>query len=502
MSVLVSSTEPQGSLSHSIKEMKYDDILLNLQDYEPKTKYLEHQLRSLAVGMLEDTYYFALKMGLGKTKIVIDIFAFKKHRGLAKRMFVLSPVSTLEHWKREVGKHSKCSVKVIEGSADEKIAQIFASTEDIVVCSMEWISTLHKKVKNSKNLNENFKNLSEIFDFLVLDECHKIKEKNTQLFKFCKTYLIGIKNRYLMSGTPIGNSYTNVWSQYYLMDKGELFGETYEDFLDKWFFPKPRRIRGRGWIPPEYLLKKELKNKFISLFWTKAINFSDEDCEYLPDLRKVQFPVGLNKQENDNYIQTLVDRKDMNSLEFDLMRFIAGCSVFSEGMPPVHAKQRALLDLLKRAVYEKSKVIVWHFLVDEGRMLENLLIPKFKNRVAFVRGETTPKDKKMIMEKWAAGYYDVLVTNPASLGTGVDLVEANVAIYFSNPADVIGRTQSEKRIHRTGQKQDCLIFDLVCPGTVDEYRYKRLMNKSDEARNLTQTERNKEIVKLAMEKSV
>ena len=50
---------------------------------------------------------------------------------------------------------------------------------------------------------------------------------------------------------------------------------------------------------------------------------------------------------------------------------------------------------------------------------------------------------------------------------GVDLYEANRVCFFSNSLDIIHRQQSEKRVHRIGQKKNCFIYDLVVENTVD-----------------------------------
>jgi SNF2 family DNA or RNA helicase len=108
-----------------------------------------------------------------------------------------------------------------------------------------------------------------------------------------------------------------------------------------------------------------------------------------------------------------------------------------------------------------------------------------KLRVGEARGNITDTAKRKYLEAWHQNKVDVFVANPASLGVGVDLYEARIAVYYSNGFRLIDRKQSEKRTHRTGQKRHCLYIDLVCSGTVDEYILSTLEKSQDAFTGLT-----------------
>lgn len=60
---------------------------------------------------------------------------------------------------------------------------------------------------------------------------------------------------------------------------------------------------------------------------------------------------------------------------------------------------------------------------------------------------------------------------------GLNLQFANYAIYYSNDWSWQTRSQSEDRIHRTGQTENVHIIDLICENSIDERIYTSLMNK-------------------------
>lgn len=61
-----------------------------------------------------------------------------------------------------------------------------------------------------------------------------------------------------------------------------------------------------------------------------------------------------------------------------------------------------------------------------------------------------------------------MVANPQSAGYGHTWVSAKRTIYYANSYNLELRLQSEDRNHRIGQDESVDIFDLVCPGTVEE----------------------------------
>ena len=74
--------EPEGSLAHEIKSAPIEEIKQAFDGIEFKTEPKDHQWRALAVGALNDTWLFSLDMGLGKTKLGIDLANMKNSKAL------------------------------------------------------------------------------------------------------------------------------------------------------------------------------------------------------------------------------------------------------------------------------------------------------------------------------------------------------------------------------------------------------------------------------------
>lgn len=79
---------------------------------------------------------------------------------------------------------------------------------------------------------------------------------------------------------------------------------------------------------------------------------------------------------------------------------------------------------------------------------------------------------------------DIFVGQIAAAGLGITLTAAHTMVFFSLSYSMSDFDQAKARIHRVGQKQDCLYIYLVAKGTVDTKVLRSLRNKIDLAKTL------------------
>lgn len=473
--------EGPGSLAYDIKHQKIEDIDNLLNQFNFKTKLDDHQSRSVILGIANDTFLFAHEMGLGKTKIALDIITARKKVDNIRQTFVSCPLHAIYNWERQVREHSHLSCNVIDGDASTKLDLLIGSKNDVVICPHTWIRRLFSKGLKNPDLGEDLDVVMERFDCAIFDEAHNVRNPQTVGFKGYARFLMNTKYRYLLTGTPCGNDYTGVWSLYYLLDRGATYGNTYQSF-EKHFFNVHTVVK--NYVPVYNLctLKKEMREEFFQKFWTLAIRYEEKEALDLPPIRYQPIPIDMTKEQDkaydkicfgDNVEETDIDPQERGSPDVfraKLMRITAGIGMSKS------PKLEALLEFVNQVcVEEHRQLIVWHWLVDEGRAIEEAIRKKFKKKVKVGagRGETSD-NRKQLLEDWRQGKVQVLVANPASMGEAIDLYEASIAIFFSNAQGLIMRKQAEKRIHRKGQTRNCLIIDLVCKDTVDELTLEKL----------------------------
>ena len=366
------------------------------------------------------------------------------------------------HWGREIEKHSDKSYSIVVGEAQEKIDR-FCMDADFTVVSHSWFS----QVLNKRNgrIIEKLKD----FDMLLIDEAHLVKNHKTTGFNMYCRYLLNIKRRYLMTGTPIGQDSTGIFSLYYLLDRGLTFGDNFYKFTRRYF--NIFMVRQKY---PRYTLKEHLQQEFIKRFWSKQIRWEEGECLHLESMNKVILPVEMTREQWRDYRIIVAESKDEDTEKedvlYDLMKITAGIG-FSKS-----PKMEMLIALIEECVVSgKDQVIVWCWMMEESNYILHSLSKHFsKLNIQAVRGDTSPQQANFILDSWKKGEVDVLIGNVKSIGIGIDLFEANKAVYWSNSFSLIDRKQAEKRIHRLGQTRQCYQIDLVAMKTIDEKIYDRL----------------------------
>jgi SNF2 family DNA or RNA helicase len=455
--------EPKGTIGYQLKGIPIDTINDTLDAFQLKTQPLEHQARSLYLSLDQDTWLYALDMGLGKTKIGLDITTISEMLDGKGRALVTCPPMVTRQWKNEVHKHSNLSVTVVDSnlnSKEEKLTQLERSVSNITVASHPWLVSLFRWAQQDPIIEKHLKSLFQSFDILLVDEAHVLRNPDTKGFLGYKKYLLDIPKRYLMTGTPTGNNYTGVWALYYILDKGETFGTNYYKFLSYYFNAqdKGRYIK--------YLLKTEKRQQFMQMFWSKVIRWEESECKDLPGKTFTTLPVAMNNQQKAAYDELLTGAEDEAGVgpEFELMKITAGVEM--KNSPKLEAVKALVEDI---CIENGKQFIVWCWLREESDYLLKNLSKSFKKlNIKAIKGQGGQAQKEEILNDWAAGKVDVLIANQKSLGVGIDLYEANTCCFFSNNRSLIDRKQAEKRIHRTGQKNHCTYVDLVCEETIDE----------------------------------
>lgn len=201
------------------QDMEYevpDNLKTTLRDYQ-KTGF--RWLNVLADygfgGILADD------MGLGKTLQVLTFIQYRKDEALKssatgndiefKPSMVIAPTSLVYNWLEEVGKFSaNISAKAITGNAAERQQQIHeAGGADLLITS-------YGMLKRDIELYEGIK-----FSYCFLDEAQHIKNPATLNAQTVKR--INAVNYFALTGTPIENSLTELWSVFDYLMPGYLF---------------------------------------------------------------------------------------------------------------------------------------------------------------------------------------------------------------------------------------------------------------------------------------
>lgn len=459
------------------------------------------QLVSFVLGCANEGYGFFLDLGLGKSKVSIDLVRFIRqyYKPDIKVLVVCVNDAAMGNWAEQIKIHSDMDSILLSGTLEEK-ERIFTSIDSgFYIIHYPGLRVLYADLKKDSRKGGVGKKRRVIskkrirdygqFDIIILDESHLVKNYESLVFKIilrlvkCNDSLAGI---YLLTGTPFGKSLLDLWSQYFLIDKGKTFGTSMTDYRGAYFEDK-------GFWGPDWRVTKEGEKKIRQKMFNRAIRYDEQEAKDLPEKVYIKQKFELSDEQRE-YYERLIEQLpvDVRGKPFQAknkaMAFRQVCSGFlmckADGSKirdvkvfEENPKLTELLLPLIESVVDDSKMVIFHDFVEEGRMLEAAL-GKLKIRYASLRGEI--KDKYEQYRKYRQDdKVRVLVAHPKSGGSSLEFVVGNYCAFYSNTHAVIDRKQCEKRVHRPGQTRRVFFYDLLGSGTIEESIFKGLQAQKD-----------------------
>ncbi|XP_070610579.1 DNA excision repair protein ERCC-6-like [Erythrolamprus reginae] len=158
-------------------------------------------------------------MGLGKTIQIIAFLSGMFDAQLVHSVLLVMPVTLVNNWKQEFAKWAPgIRVKVFHGTSKKERGQnlhqiqtakgVLLTSYQMILANWEQLSSCDQR--------------DFIWDYLILDEAHKIKSPSAKTTK--ALYTIPAQNRLLLTGTPVQNNLQELWSLFNFACQGSLLG--------------------------------------------------------------------------------------------------------------------------------------------------------------------------------------------------------------------------------------------------------------------------------------
>lgn len=433
-----------------------EGILGSLREYQ-KTGF--RWLKSLAYyglgGILADD------MGLGKTLQVITFILSEKTES-APPSLVVAPTSLVYNWQEEVRKFApQLKTAVILGTPEERKAQLEAGREaDLVITSYGLL----KRDIDYYHTHQ--------FQYCIIDEAQHIKNPATLGAKTVKA--IKAKSYFALTGTPIENALTELWSLFDFLMPGYLhnhsrFKSTYETPIVKNQDPRALRDLSRH-IRPFVLRRmkldvlKELPDKIEGCMVNRmtpeqgklyAAHLAQAQKEFQAVLREGGFDKGQIK------ILALLTR---------LRQLCCHPGLFLEGYAGGSGKLEMLMELVQDAVESGHRILLFsQFTGMLGLIREEL--DKAKLTHFYLDGGTKAEERIRMVNAFNGGESQVFLISLKAGGTGLNLTGADMVIHYDpwwNPAV---EDQATDRAYRIGQNKSVQVMRLITHGTIEERIY-------------------------------
>ena len=417
---------------------------MELFDYQKKG--VEHLLK-------HDRAALWSECGLGKT--VMTLTALEQ---MPKPVLVLAPKRVIDHtWPSEIEKWSDMSYVSLSVPAAKR-QQLNKPGKDIYLINFEMFTKLVDEMGGKWP-----------FKTVVIDESSRIKNRATKLYKALRKVAGRWERHIQLTGTPSPNGLIDLWSQLYLLDRGERLGRTLTAFRERWF-----NADYMGWsYQPKPNAPDEIQQRCADL----CLSMLAEDHLGLPSVRYIDIPVDLPPAVMKQYKQ----------LKHDLVLEVSGSEITALSAASLANK---LLQLTAGTVYdtEQNKKALHDAKIDAVLDLFSaeplILVYQFRHELDRLRHAypdiVEVRDSADTIERWNRGEINKLALHPASAGHGLNLQHGGHRMVWTTPTwNLEHYIQTNARLHRTGQTKPVVIYRLVATGTIDERVLAALENKTE-----------------------
>lgn len=438
-----------------------------LRDYQKTGVHWMKQLSELGFGGI-----LADDMGLGKTLEVIAFIASEKK---SLPSIVICPSSLTYNWQNEIMRFApELKSVIIDGTKEERSRLLEdLSGYDFVITSYPLlrrdISQYHEKE----------------FSYCIIDESQHIKNPKTLSSKAVKKIRAG--GYFALSGTPIENSLSELWSVFDFIMPGYLF--TLSQFTERYETPIAKNNDSavmdslRKKIRPfilrrmKYEVLGELPDKIENTFY----------AELESEQKKIYSALlSASKKEVSQAIMSGSDSMKILTLLMRLRQICCHPQLLDDSFQKESGKLQLLEELVESGIKSGHRILIFSQFTSMLKIINERLtalgIDSF-----YLDGGTSSKERTVLADRFNSGEKKVFLVSLKAGGTGLNLIGADMVIHYDpwwNPAAV---DQASDRAYRIGQTRAVHVIKLATKGTIEEQILKLQEKKKNLADGIIHT---------------
>lgn len=431
-------------------------------------------------------------MGLGKTvQWIVYLLHLKEIGQLTAPALLICPTSVIGNWQKELERFApELRVHLHYGAQRAKGGAFPSSVEgaDVVITSYT-LTQLDEETLAQMD-----------WSALCLDEAQNIKNAYTK--QAAAVRRLGARHRIALTGTPIENRLTELWSIFDVVNPGYLgsLGEFRRNFVSEVEKGNAERIGQVQQLIKPFLLRRVKKDPAIQLD--------------LPDKNEMKTFVPLTAEQGALYesiLQDMFEKVDSLSpmerrglILATLTRLKQVCDhplllvkkgrdagnasdegaagegkgrsgtgragiVRSPNAAAQSAKLARLLEMVDELRVEGDKCLIFTQFAEMGRLLQETLAAERGEAVLFLHGGV-PKAKRdeMVARFQEDAGTGIFVLSLKAGGTGLNLTAANHVFHFDRWWNPAVENQATDRAFRIGQRRDVQVHKFISLGTLEE----------------------------------
>jgi len=482
--VQINKNNEYRSIVNGLNHENIEDIQLP-ENLEPMLRY--YQKTGFKWLKVLDSYKFggilADDMGLGKTiQLLAILMDYNQNTEKPKTSIVVCPSSLSLNWQSEANKFAKeLKTLVIHGTASERKRQIQNLEKyNLIITSYDLL----------KRDIEIYKNKDYKFKFIIADEAQYLKNSNTQNAKSIKE--IKAETRYALTGTPIENSLSELWSIFDFIMPGYLF--TYKKFKNTFEVPIAKENN------EQVMSKLKMLIEPFVLRRTKA-----EVLTELPEKTITVLNSQMKEEQEKIYIkylsqvkQEVADLVNENGFEKNQIKILAALtrlrqicchpSLFLSNYEGESSKLEQCMEIIEEGVQSGHKMLLFSVYTSMFEILEKEL-EKRNIKYFKLTGSTKVEDRLDLVDEFNQNKdIKVFLISLKAGGTGLNLIGADMVIHYDPWWNSSAENQATDRAYRIGQKNNVQVYKLITKNSIEEKIYELQQKKTELIDNVLDTQ--------------
>ena len=407
-------------------------------------------------------------MGLGKTIQVISLLLkLKEEKKLKKPVLVICPTTLMGNWMKE-----------LQMFAPNLDAVIYHGTDRVLDVNHDIILTTYAIMRiDVEELKK------QAWSVIIVDEAQNIKNPDTAQTLAIKMLKSDIK--IAMTGTPVENRLTELWSIFDFINKGYLgslreFQKSYAIPIER-FKENSRAGKLKMSISPFVLRRLKTDKHVISDLPEKMV--LNEYC-YLSKPQAVLYEKTLNEMmekisgftgvnRRGNIFKLITALKQICNHPYQFLKT-------GEMGVELSGKMAKCLDLVQNILDRGEKTLIFTQYKEMGDILCKVMEQECNITPLFFHGSLTVSQREELIDKFQNNNDDkVMILSLKAGGTGLNLTSATNVIHYDlwwNPAV---EDQATDRTYRIGQDKNVMVHRMITLGTFEEKIDEMLKSKKE-----------------------
>ena len=421
-------------------------------------------------------------MGLGKTVQVLTVILsyIQENKEKAKNSIIVCPSSLTLNWYNEIQKFTPTIKKlVISGDYLERKRKIET------INNYQIVITSYDSLKRDIDLYTQYN-----FKYIVADEAQYIKNNNTKNSKAVK--LINAETKFALTGTPIENSLSELWSIFDFIMPGYLY--KYKKFKELYETPiikeQNEDVMNKLKKQIEPFVLRRTKGEVLTELPDKTVTILNNEMSeeqyniymsYMAQARKeIMSQIDINGFEK-SQIKIL-------SLLMRLRQICCHPKLFLREYEGESSKLNQCIEIIQDAVLGGHKILLFSSYTSMFEIIEE----KLKNigvKYLKLTGQTKVGERIELVDKFNTDEnIKVFLISLKAGGTGLNLTGADMVIHYDPWWNLSAENQATDRTYRIGQKRNVQVYKLITKNSIEEKIYELQQKKAKLIDNMLSTD--------------